>query len=98
MHAALVILAVSLSSAPVTRVREPSWPQAIEPSGPRRPAAAALAPARERPDPEDRSMVDPPPDRPRVVLPPEPGWPSASAEPAPARPRAPVRRRAPLRR
>jgi hypothetical protein len=85
MRTVLVCLAVVLL-APVARVREPSWPMAVGPGDERAPVRVVREAPRRAPMavPEDRSTIPAPaPAQPRVVLPPEPGWPGASVDPGP---------------
>lgn len=79
VNAVLVCIAVLLTPASV-RVREPSWPMAAEATETRAaPVRVAPAPTPlEVAVPEDRPSAP----RPRVIVPPGPGWPSASVEPA----------------
>lgn len=84
MRTAVVCLTAVLL-APVARVREPSWPMAVGPGDERAPVRVVREAPRPAPlaVPEDRSPVTPAPPQPRVVLPPEPGWPGASVDPGP---------------
>ncbi len=86
MRNAIAVCLAAVLLAPTVRVREPSWPMAAAPTDIRGPvrvqgAAGREAPPRvlERAVPEDRPVTP----RPRVVVAPAPGWPSASVDPGP---------------
>lgn len=87
MNAVLVIVAALLLD-PSARVREPSWPMAVEGADARTsPRTAREAPPRvlQRAVPEDRSVTPPPTRTPRtrIIEAPVMGWPGASVDPGP---------------